>query len=650
MSFKTQRFILRATCLALLSCGPSSISDDATDGHSELNSTLVATCLPVREVCDGLDNNCNGVADEGLSGCDICADTYHELPVVTNWNTSLNAYSKFGTGQASVFMPYPTDNYVPGACYPYYTEGRIPDLDRYVGDTWSTTSIPDTEARKVFRDICRATGIPVRFLRSDALGTPRLRSAAGAVQVVHANLVDGSLVTVVLPANWQSGSATRYPIVANGFYDLNDNLFRLEGPDLVRMIALSSTQGRTGAIGVLWNGGGAQASRTMNQKALTQFAHIIDFVALNFSGDRHRLLMYGDSRGGYTTLVMASNPKNFDYRVTFAALVVPVVRAGEHSLLASTTFPGILEGESWSIGFHDAWRTGWKYPACAGKPHLTGRSASEAHLYVLTGTTDAAFADANYSPISPVYLAGLKAAGTKVYLQLSSHDYVIPYAHEVEYGSKLIAAGIPVEADVLIRAGHAGRTETDKTFGPAKTNRIWAALQFDIDPKKVGKPVPFVPGIRYFRVNRSTLGLEAFTPVDGKFPFTLEAPRYLARGQRFPLVLVGEKATRWEVTLTLPGGTPFLWSGTIGEEMKSVQWVDLLTTTPLGDYTYGLRIQKPGTTKWVTIPQTNTIDGSAASFTLVDVEPNLGGSQLRALIQAPTVGSFTGTSWGLSEY
>lgn len=654
MPFQSLRLILGSACLVLCGCGGSADENSGSDGNVDLISNpAAASCLATPEGCERLDNNNNNnaVAEEAVAGGNVCDDNEHELPVVTHWSKALNAYSYLGTGQASVIKAYPTGAYAPGTCYPYYADGRIPDLDRYVGDTWSDTAIPDTEARQVLRDVCRATGVPVRLLRPDAVGTSRIRSSAGAVQVVHANLIDGSLVTVVLPANWvRGGKSARYPIVANGFYDLNSNLFRLEGPDLMRMIALSSTGGRTGAIGVLWNGGGAQASRTMSQKALAQFAHVVDFVALHFSGDRHRLLMYGDSRGGITSLAMASNPKSFDYRVTFAASVVPAVRAGEHSLLASTTFPGIIEGESWSTGFHDAWRTGWQYPACAGKPHLTGRSASEAHLFVLTGTTDASFADAHYSLVSPSYLAGLKAAETKVYLQLGSHDYVIPYAHEVEYGTKLMAAGIPVEADVLIRAGHSGRTETGKTFGPAKTNRVWDALQFDIDPKKAGTPVTFAPGVHYYRVNRGTRRLEGFTPTDGKFPFTLEGPRYVARGQRFPMVLVGEEGTRWEVTLTPPGGVPLRWAGTIGNEMKSLQWVSVSSTTALGDYAYELQIQKPGATKWLTIPRTNSIDGTAASITVVGAEPNLGGTQLRALLQAPTVGTFTGTNWGLSEY
>lgn len=610
-----------------------------------------SACVPRSEVCDGLDDDCDGVPDNGLTGCDVCAP-YHELPVVTHWSNALNAAQYLATDQATIGAAYPGGTYVPGTCYPYYAGGRIPDLDHYIGDTWSVSAISDADAKAVFEGICRRTGVPVRLLRPDAVEAGRLRSRPGAVQVVHANVVDGSLVTVVLPANWSGQApAATWPIVANGFYDLNDNVFRQEGPDLIRMIALSTTSGRTGAIGVLWNGGGALASRTMNPRALDQFAHVVDFVAQRFGGDRHRILMYGGSRGGVTTLAMASNPKGHDYTVTYAAPVVPPTRIGEHALLQSTTFPGLLEAAAWSTGLADAWRTGWRYPACAGKAHLTGLTAPQAHLFILTGTTDPAYADAHLALISPDYVAGLKAAGTRVYMQFGSHDFIVPYAHEVEYAKSLLDGGVPLEVDVLIRAGHAVRPEAGKPFIPSNTNRIWEVLQAYVDPAHAG-PLPTVtPKVSFYRVNRTTQVLEPFAPADGVFPFTLEGPRFTVPGQRFPLVMVGEPGTQWEVTLTPPGGgSPYLWTGAIGAQMKALQWVDVPVGQAPGDYAYGLRIKKPGVTGWEVVSATSTITGSPGVVTVVPEEPNVGGSEVKTMASGPALPAFPGTNWGLSEY
>lgn len=588
------------------------------------------------------------MADNGVAGCDPCTPR-HELPVVTHWSNAVGGPLYLGTDQPVVNVAYPGGTHAPGTCYPYYTESRYPVVDHYVGDTWSVTAIPDAEASNVLGAVCQSTGIPIRLLRPDALGA-RVIARAGAVQVLHANVVDGSLATVVLPANWDAAApAGRYPLVANGFYDLNENVFRQEGPDLVRMIALSTSGGRTGAIGVLWNGGGALASRTMNPRALEQFAAVVDFVAQHFAGDRHRILMYGGSRGGVTTLAMASNPLRRNYTVTFAAPGVPPTRIGEHSLLQSTTFPGVLDAVAWSTGLQDAWRTGWTYPSCAGHPELTGKTGPAAHLAILTGTTDPAWADAHLSVGSADYIAGLVAAGTEVYLESGTHDFIVPFAHQVQYGLDLVAAGVPLHADVLVRAGHAQRTEGG-TLGAVRTNRIWDALQSYVDPSRAGERPHVIPGVSFYRVNHTTGQLEPFTPDGGVFPFTLEGPRYTARGQRFPMVLVGAPGTAWELAILPPGGgTPFSWTGSIAPEARSIVWVDVPTDLPTGDYTYSVRIQKAGGV-WQDIPATGTMDGSAPLLTVVAEEPNVSGGEIAARVAGPQVAGFGGTNWGLSEY
>ncbi len=621
-------------------CAAGACAEDCTVG--------CATCTPHAELCDGIDNDCDGIADNGLPGCDPCAP-YHELPVVTHFSNA-SGVQYLASDQASLYEGYPVGTYVAGACYPYYQHGWLPDLDQYLGDVWSVLAISDAEATTTLRAVCESAGVPVRLLRPDAPGTGRLLDKPGAVQVLHGIVVEGSLATVVLPPNWSAAAPmASYPIVANGFYDLNDNVFHLEGPDLIRMIALSGTAGRTGAVGILWNGGGALGSRTMSPHALDQFAAVVDFVAEHFSADRHRILMYGISRGGLTALEMASNPHAHDYTVTFAAASAPPPRLGELSQLQSTTFPGLLGAVTWSTGLRDAWRTGWTYPACAGKPALTGLTGPEAHLKIITGTSDPTYADAHLSLVSPEYLAGLKAAGTEVYLEAGTHDFYMPFAHEVEYGLKLFAAGIPLHADVLVRAGHFGRSEAS-VFGPVRTHQTWEALKAYVDPSLAGTRPHVVPGVSFYRVNRSTSALEAFSPPDGVFPFTFEWPRAVAIGERFPMVLVGGIGTQWEVSITPPGGgAPFVWTGTIAAEGKSLVWVDVGVGVPTGDYTYSVSIMKPGGT-WQTLPSTNTIDGSAPIVTVVDAEPNVDGDSVGVLASGPRVPGFGGTNWGLSEY
>lgn len=631
--------------------GPDAGVEPPDAGTEPPDASIPMTCTPAPERCDGLDNDCDNEADEDLIGCDRCS-AYNELPVVTHWSASTSAQQYLAADQAMIYVEYPDGTYVPGACYPSFAPGLLPDYEHYIGDTWSITAIADSEANTFTRSACTLSGAPVRLLRPDAVNTERVRSRAGAVQIINGLIIDGSLATIILPANWSAAApAGTYPIVANGFYDLNDNLFHQEGPDLTRLIALSAQSGRTGAIGVLWNGGGAVSSRTLNPKSLDQFNAVVNTVATQYSGDRHRILMFGGSRGGSTALAMASNIKGHDYTVTFVAAAVPPARVGEHSVLQSTTYPGLLAAASWTTGLGDAWRTGWTYPSCAGLPHLTGLTAPQAHLYILTGTSDPMIADLTLSVGGPAFINGLKAAGTHVYLEVGSHDFIVPYAHQVEYGAKLLAAEIPTHADVLIRGGHGARSEPGRVFSRVGLNRLWDALQTYLDPTQTGQRPSVAPGVDFYLVNRATHQIEAFARSDTAFPFTMEIPRYTSRGARFPIVLVGEIGTEWEVAILVPGeSVPVLSTGTISSEWKSLLWVDVPADQPLGDHLVGLRIKKPGAASFVTIPSTNTIDGTAAIINVVEVEPNVSGGSAGVATLAGQIPGFEGTNWGISEY
>ena len=615
------------------------------------------SCTPSAERCDGLDNNCDGVADEGLSGCDSCSFDLHELPVVTHWSAAAQAYQSMASDQIDAYAPYTgASAYQAGSCYRYYRYGDYPDYGSYPGDRYSFEKVADARVRDFARAICRDTGVPVSFLRPDAFtsraaGLGRLRQHPGRVQVLHGKEIAGSLFSIYLPPNWSpSAPAGTYPIVANGFYDINANVFSQEGDPLVRTIALSGASGRSGAIGLLWNGGGAAASRTMNRQAYEQFAAAIDWVAKNLGGDRYRILMWGGSRGGYTTVAMASNPYKHDYRVVFAAPAATPALIGEHAELQSPTFPGLLTATPWSTGLHDAWRYGWRYPACAGKAHLTGKTAQEAHCYLLTGTTDFRKADAERSPLAKLFVDGLKAARTELYMEVTGHDNIVPYIHQLQYAKRLLAEGVPVEVDVLIRGGHTSRNEDGAVGHQAlRFNRLVSTLHAMVEP---GIPAYHVtPGMKFFRVNRQTGQFESFVPSGGFHPFTVELPYRAVRGERMVMVFAGHPQTAYQLEiLDSANGQTARYEGTIDATMRAITWVDIGVDVPLGVYHYRLRIKKPGQLAFVEIPATNTPSGDLAVTYLEAAPPNVdaGGAQNWAM--APVVASFPSTNWGISEY
>lgn len=613
-------------------------------------------CVPSPEVCDGIDNDCSGIADDNTPGCDVCA-TRLQLPVPTNFNRVTNQPQAGAADQAAVFAPHDSNTpYAPG-CYPVYADGRTPDYAAYIGDTWSITQIPNDRAITHFGDLCRATQTPFRFFPANKAHEV-VSANAGAVQVIHGVEIDGALATIVLPANWTKETpAGGYPIFANGYYDLNDAVFSQLGSQLLTVIADSSRHNSTGAIGVFWNGGGAAGSATLASRAQDQFASLVAHVAANYGGNAQKIIMFGNSRGAGTALTMAANPKHHPYRVTFVAAAVPPTLVGEHANLISTTMPALMALASWITGFQDAWRANWRYPACANKPHLTGKTAAEAMLHILTGSSDAHIVNTERSLQSDAFINGLRDAGTQVHLQVGSHDAYIPYAHQVGYGVKLFSAGVPIEAIVMIRGGHFALNTT----GVAAT-----ALQAYIRPERAGSAPTVTPGITYYRVNRQSphtnpeLKLETFTPDAGLFPFTLEAPRFTYPGARFPMMMVGHPGTEWEVTVRNDAIGPFTWTGVIGGLFSSTQWVDVPTNLTATTLRYEVRIRKPNQQEWITINRFNTIDGTEAFISVLPSEtsvPNYGwfdvGNFGWGTNGAPAGGKvpgLDGTSWGLSEY
>ncbi|MEA3157883.1 MAG: hypothetical protein QOK44_5472, partial [Betaproteobacteria bacterium] len=488
---------------------------------------------------------------------------FHELPVVTHWSNSTQAFKYLASDQIS--SAYLRPAYVPGASYQngrayyYYNAKLLPNFEKYIGANFSTVQVPKAEAIKFCQHVFQRTGISLKLLRPDAFDRPeaglgRLRSLLGTVQVLHGKVIDGSLATIILPPHWDAKApAGSYPIVFSGLYDLNENVFKAfgEGRSLAEITALSGTKGNRGAIAVLWNGGDALAGYSVNPSAYRQFASVIDYVASNFSGDRQRILMTGTSRGALISFVMASNPYRgtnaiYDYTVKFvAATAVPAKIGDNFGTMPSATYPWLWKAAFVITGLADTLQPGWTYPA-GGHPNLQGFTPAQASLFITTGQSDPDVVNTNLSPISAHFIQGLRESGTQVFLELTAFDIAVPFANQIEYVTKLHEAGIPVQAEVLLRAGHVisrelGLTDNVEGLKNARRQALLKAVLSYVSP--TGPVAPKVtPGFSFYRVSRSSTppSLEPFVPADKLFPFTFEAPRLAKRGESFPLVAVGE--------------------------------------------------------------------------------------------------------------
>ena len=582
-----------------------------------------------------------------------------ELPVVTHWSQDTQSFSYMATdtpqigGQAK-------PPFTPGGCYYEYNHDFLPDLNHYLADRYAQTPVTDEQAREFVMSASADTGVLVDLLQPDAFtdrdqGWGRLVDRSGTVQILHAQVIDGSLASIILPPNWSTGTAKgAYPIVFNGFYDINANLFSQEGPGWVRMIARSGMKGRTGAIGVLWNGGGATAGRTTNSAAYRQFNAVIDYVARNFGGDRHRILMSGGSRGGLTCVNMASNPYRYDYTVIFIGATATPTLLGEHALLTSTTYPPLLPSTAWSVGLSDSWRTGWNYPSCAGRPHLTGLNGPEAHIKVLTGTASAKEANACHSAMSNKFIQGLKNAGTRVFLTVTGSDNIVPYNTQLKYAYKLLASEIPVQIEILLRGGHTERFV--ETVIGRKYARIGALLAHVI-PLVEGQGLPDFPtSLTYYAADRVTGVMQKLVPAEEMTPFSVDGPYVTARNMRFPLVFVGQPGTVYSLELKNAAGQPVdPFTGVIPAERTITHWYTVPAELPVGTYHYHLRIKKPGH-DWIDIADTKTPSGDPAILKVEGEEPNIGPWEALEWCKAPKLAVTEdgvprdNTNWGLTEY
>ena len=231
-----------------------------------------------------------------------CKNARIELPVVTHWSNTSQAF-EYLASDAPAIGGSATPPFTPGGCYFEYNHNFLPDFNIYLADNYAQTPISDEQAREFVASACEDSGVTIDLLRPDAFttreqGLGRLVSRSGTVQILHTKVIDGSLATILLPPNWSADAADgTYPIVFNGFYDINANVFTQEGPAWVRIIARSGIDGRSGAIGVLWNGGGATAGRTTNRAAYRQFNAVVDYVSHNFGGDRHSITDVGWIKG-----------------------------------------------------------------------------------------------------------------------------------------------------------------------------------------------------------------------------------------------------------------------------------------------------------------------------------------------------------------
>jgi len=584
-----------------------------------------------RDLINGVVAVCLGLATGGLASSSASAQegVQHELPIVTHWSNEAKAFEYMASDQPQYRVPPPEEKYQLGSSYYYYREGKnnfLPDLNHYVGMNFSIRAVTDKQVGAMAERVRKASGVDLKFYRPDAFtkrnAPTRLKEAPGYVQVVHGKIIKaseedpGCLATFFLPPNWKSDAPEgTYPIITVGHYDLNEHVFMPtpngRGDAFGSMVAKSGIEGRAGAIGVIWNGGGAWATYTSNPRAFRQFGKIIDYAAEELGGNRHGVMATGNSRSGLTAVKMASNPLNLDYTIKFISAGSFASNPENKELSFSTTYPKQLMNLCRMTGFHDSWKPGWKYPATDGihvrakdvnrkaliNTHFIGKDAFEVAGYVQAGKDRT---KPEWNPFADKMMDGILDAGTAVFLEVRTND-ILPHFNHLEYANtleeKMKAKGeVRLHVDYIARAGHAWRRTPKGSF--ALNDKLWDALSQFVDPNATQGPL-VESGKEYYKIDRKTRRFEKVKLTDGMHPFSMDVPVGIMRGDSIALVCTGEPGTSYRVEISPEDGLEapaFKAEGVIAADvtMRGVSFVLVPRKQPLGKYRYRLWIKKPG--------------------------------------------------------
>lgn len=532
--------------------------------------------------------------------CNLAQD----LPVPTHWSEKLQKIEAGASGQIQVVNPHPEDD---GEIKYYYNHQFLPTDGSYLGNNFSTLAVSNSEASEWIKKLCSKTKQAFRFFRPNNFNginaindiISHVPQKSGIVVIVNGLRNSKSMFAIFLPANWQLPSShstqnTPYPILFNGYYDLNDNIFHLEGESMGNLIAKSAQNSGTGAIGILWNGQGASASRTINPEAWSEFQQIIDLVQ-KLGGDPHRILGFGASRGGVTPLQMASNPNPHNYTFRYIDSAVPPAHYGTVTKLTSPTTPLLLFATEWTTGITGSHKKSFIYPDLNNN-NLKGLNGFSAHLKILTNYSNHELADAKHSLGAESFIKSLKNSGTQIFLELASHDIIVPSFDPLWLYHQYVAAGIPIELKYNYLSGH-------YSDNPVRDQRIEKQLQIYTHIKPGEHPKVINGAKTFYKVNPFNKKLELAST--SQFLFTLEVPRYISPEMNGLITVTGIPLTIYEIDIKFPDGKVKTITGTI----NSFGYNNYIFNS--GDFHIGahivdsVRIKKPGMISWKSLSFSN---------------------------------------------
>lgn len=546
-----------------------------------------------------------------------CADAQSDAGAfVTHWN---NGFSLGANGVPTIANPSQTNE---GAGRKIYNYGLLPQHDVYIGDNFELEPITDGQFNTWARSECdriataAGTGVPIEARKltgaqftdwAQAKTVPR--ENRGAIQVLYALISEKSLVTVMLPPGWKKTDPIgKYPIMFTTSNGLRPNMLA-ENHLQVQTLGRSWKTNSVPFIVVVWNASGSIGGRAAQSSMRSEVNTILQKVQTHFSGDAQRVFAMGASHAGLAALSLAAKPEGnaLGYKVVAAYAGTVLGELNKVIEYTGTTVPGLMDTAEWSIGVSGTWKRDFAYPFGNG---MSGWNRNDTHLYILAGSKDPAKFETDINLTSTNMINALRTRqteGLRLYLEMSSHDFVIPWFTQLKLLKQFSDMGINYESRINYMAGNwIDTTSSEAVLNPNNLKEVMKKIHartFD-QIFTHGKKTQYLS-------DSNTSNLRKLTSNDGSNDtrprFTLEIPRLQSQNAFGHFVITGDPSgsvgTEYEIqfTYTAPNSTPVAGtpiSGFLNAANDGIV-VSSLDGLAFGTYTITkVRIKTPGETNF----------------------------------------------------
>lgn len=525
-------------------------------------------------------NTSNKISDGQVAAVQDCIID-SDLSMVTHYRAGVG----FSLGAKDSFLPEdPTVNSRISANNRFpllYKDNFVPAVDQYLAQRMDTSGMGG-ELQNVLQQACSQFGVKFKFYQPNGeLGTAEqilqtVPSGVDHFQIFHSVHFRNNLITVIIPPYWSPTRSGGYSTLMMGEYNVNGIL---AGGQAIKILAQVYQQDRIGGIGVLWNGGGTFNSRTASNKPYQDMNDLMAILRIGLNLDPNRVVTLGGSRGGLTSLNLASHPAINQFRVAFAYSIVP---PSEFSTIAlnysTTTVPLLLYASDWTTGFVNSWMDSFRHPGLS-QPQLAGLTGRQAHLNVLTGSHDLNQQRSSFDLTAPVKVNKLKTNQTAVYLEIGSHDFIVPWADQLKLAEVYRRAGVKIETKINYLAGH----WSDPEFIRAKVQTAILQLNAGQVPTLQDKVIHHYRGVP--KQSRVELVKSVST---SERPLTLEIPKYVINEISASLIATGTPGKTYEAEFQLGSGTPKVYRLALDQNGIATQEISREQTLNGNHYLKGL--------------------------------------------------------------